>query len=413
MLDPVARQIAAQRFLFVDSLRAIAVLLVVWGHVMLVGINDPGTVHNWVPSVLSPIFGEASIAANVHGKLGLVMALSLGVNPGGLGVALFFLISGFVIVQSVEKVSTWQFLVQRFFRIVPTCMAAVIFVALVTLVFCYLTHTSQPNSMRGIFISGLAMNFYNGDFSTIPVLWTLEVEISFYVFMVVMSVVLPARLAGNGLILCSLFCILFVAICASPLLLSRDPSIVRLLSHWSSIFVHISFMLIGSLIYRVHQSRAWTTGLRNILIAFLIYWLCLNILLSANSHREIGASFADGIAAILLFAVGMLLGLKGHWLKPLRWIGGVSYPLYLLHDPIAWMLLVLFSNVGLGMNASGLLSTVIVVFLSWLMHVTIEMPMQNLGKRLAKEMVRSDRQPLAAPELSSMTCNELPEQRSP
>lgn len=413
MSDPVARQIAAQRFLFVDSLRAIAVLLVVWGHVMLVGINDPNTVHNWVPSVLSPIFGEASVAANVHGKLGLIMALSLGVNPGGLGVALFFLISGFVIVQSVEKVSAGQFLVQRFFRIVPTCMAAVVFVALATLVFCHFTHTSQPNSMRGIFISGLAMNFYNGDFSTIPVLWTLEVEISFYIFMVVMSVLLPSRLVGNGLLLCSLFCVLFVAICASPLVLSLDPSIVRLLNHWSSIFVHISFMLIGSLIYRVHQTRTWAIGARNILIGFFIYWLCLNILLSANSHREIGASFADGIAALILFAGGMLLGLKGRWFKPLRWIGGVSYPLYLLHVPIAWMLLVLFSNLGLDMNASGLLSTVTVVFLSWLMHVTIEMPMQDLGKRLGKSVVRDSRQTLAAPGHDPVAPVELSEQRSP
>jgi len=373
--------------MFVDSLRAIAVLLVVWGHVMLVGINDPATVHNWVPSVQSPIFGEASIAENVHGKLGLIMALTFGVNPGGLGVALFFLISGFVIVQSVEKVSTKQFFVQRLFRIVPTCMVAVVFVALITQVFCYLTHTTQPNSLRGMFISSLAMNFYHGDFPTMPVLWTLEVEMTFYVFIAAMSVVLPSRLAGSGLLFCCLFCLLFVSVCASPLALSLAPSTVRLLNHWGSIFVHISFMLIGSLIYRAYLSRAWISGLVSISVALLIYWLCLNIQLSANSHREIGASFTDGITALFLFVFGILTGLKTRWLRALRWVGGVSYPLYLLHVPIAWMLLVLGSYLGLGMNLSGFLSIVIVVFLSWGMHVTTELPMQDLGKRLAKSMI--------------------------
>lgn len=387
MADSIERPVVTQRFIFVDSLRAVAVLLVVWAHVMLIGVNNPDTVHNWVPSVSSLIFGPNSVAQNVHDKLCTAVFFPFGVNPGGLGVALFFLISGFVIVQSVEKVSVSQFMVQRFFRIVPTCMLAVIFVALVTEVFCYVTQTQQPNSLKSVLASGLALNFYGGEFTTIPVLWTLEVEIAFYIFMAAMTATLSSRLAGHGLTYCSLFCLLVIAVFASPMVHAFNPSWVRLTSHWSSLLVHISYMLIGSLIYRVYLSRAWMSGLFSILASFFIYWLCLDIHLSSTSNQGIGASFADGVAALLLFSAGVLTGLKTRWLKFLRWVGGVSYPLYLLHIPLAWMALAVCSKLGFDMNTSGALSIAAVVFLSWITHLTIEGPSQNLGKRLARKLL--------------------------
>lgn len=382
-----------RRILFLDSLRAIAVLLVVWGHVMLVGINDPNTVQHWVPSVSSPIFGEESVAANVHGKLGLVVALATGVNPGGLGVAVFFLISGFVIVRSVERVTAAQFLVQRFFRIVPTCACAVLFVAAVTWAVCHFSGFDQPNSLGSMLTSSFALNFYNGAFSTIPVLWTLEVEMTFYLLIALLAA-LPGPISTQRLMLASLACLAFVAVAASPAALAMDPSVVRLTQHWSSILVHISFMLVGSLIYRAYTSIHWARVLPFVVISFVFYKIGHTVLLSANSNREIGASFNDCVAALVIFVVAMFAGMQAGVFKPLRWIGSISYPFYLLHVPLAWMLLHGFSKLGLGMNSAGALSIGVVMLLSWLMHLAIELPSQEYGKRLAKRL-----RPQASPEV--------------
>lgn len=381
--DPALRS----RILFLDSLRAIAVLLVVWGHVMLVGINDPATVHNWVPSVSEPIFGEGSVAANVHGKLGLVVALATGVNPGGLGVALFFLISGFVIVRSVERISSLQFLVQRFFRIVPTCFVAVVLVAAAMWWEFSRVDAANPNSVGSVLTSTFALNFYNGAFAVIPVLWTLEVEMTFYLVVAGLAA-LPGGITTGRLVAASIGCLLFVALAASPAALASGSDVVRLLQHWSSIVVHISFMLIGSLIYRMYMSSKRWRFLPLLMIAFASYWVSLTVLLSANEHREIGASLHDCIAALALFVIGLVMGMRAIWLKPLRWIGDISYPLYLLHVPIGWMLLLFFAQLGLGMSAAGFLAISLVVILSWLLHHTVELPAQRFGKTLARRFSR-------------------------
>lgn len=373
------------RILFLDSLRAIAVLLVVWGHVMLVGINDPATVHNWVPSISLPIFGQESVANNAHGQLGLVIALSTGVNPGGLGVALFFLISGFVIVRSVERVTWSQFLVQRFFRIIPTCFVAVLLVVAAMWLIFRQAGAENPNSLTSVLTSTFALNFYNGAFSAIPVLWTLEVEMAFYLVVAFLAA-LPGRITTNRLMHASAACVLLVALAASPATLHLDASTVRLLQHWSSILVHISFMLVGSLIHRMYVSERWWRLLPHTAIALVSYWVALTVLLSATSQREIGASLHDCIAALGIFVAGLLAGMRGKWLKPLRWVGDISYPLYLLHVPLAWMLLVAFAGLRIGMNAAGALSIAAVVLLSWLVHRSIELPSQDFGKRIAKRL---------------------------
>lgn len=382
-MEQQAKPSAGRRILFLDSLRAIAVLLVVWGHVMLVGIDDPATVHHWVSTVSGPIFGPDSSAKNFHGQLGLAVALATGINPGGLGVALFFLISGFVIIRSVERVTAGQFLVQRFFRIVPTCMAAVLFVAAVTWGLSVFAGFDQPHTFRSILASSVAMNFYNATFPTIPVLWTLEVEISFYLLVAVLAAI-PGAITSNRLMATCAGCLLFVAVIASPAVLAFDASALRILQHWSTIAVHISFMLVGSLIYRAYLEGGTVRSIVLVAVSLAGYWLGLKILLSATNGTSIGASLADCVAALIIFIAGLLTGMRARWLAPLRWIGDISYPLYLLHVPLGWMLLAGLAAVGFGMNGAGLVGIAIVILLSWIVHKLIELPTQRLGKRLAK-----------------------------
>jgi hypothetical protein len=56
-----------ERIVFLDYLRAVACLLVVFGHIYLVGPNDPKTLSIWLPTVTTYIFGPDPNSENPYG----------------------------------------------------------------------------------------------------------------------------------------------------------------------------------------------------------------------------------------------------------------------------------------------------------------------------------------------------------
>ena len=126
---------------------------------------------------------------------------STGIGSGPLGVAIFFLISGFVILKTVDTTPPVAFLVKRFFRLIPLCAVVVLGTALLTMFFCSIYDIPQPNSITGVLTSMVAMNYFNGSFPTTPVLWTLAVEIWFYLIIAV-AVGVAGRLEFKSLFFC-------------------------------------------------------------------------------------------------------------------------------------------------------------------------------------------------------------------
>src|SRR6218665_1482104 len=87
------------RLVHIDAMRAIAALLVVWVH---------------IAETLAPVAGERGWVYDVAREL----------NVGGIGVTMFFLISGFVIPSSLRDdrprgEELRVFAIRRFFRLYP------------------------------------------------------------------------------------------------------------------------------------------------------------------------------------------------------------------------------------------------------------------------------------------------------
>ncbi|WP_373422444.1 acyltransferase family protein [Pseudomonas simiae] len=110
---------------------------------------------------------------------------------------------------------------------------------------------AQPNTLSGVLASGFAANYFNSSFTTIPVLWTLEIEMIFYIVMAFFALVFK-RLGYKELIFISILCATFVAAYSFP---SQDakikPDVFR---HFSVIFVHVSYMIIGAIICRAYEA---------------------------------------------------------------------------------------------------------------------------------------------------------------
>jgi peptidoglycan/LPS O-acetylase OafA/YrhL len=366
-----------KRIVFLDSLRALAVLIVLWGHVFSMGINDPGTISAWVPDVTGLAFGPTTIADNIHGQIGLWLHFTLGIGAGGLGVSLFFIISGFVILRTVDRTPPLQFMVQRFFRIIPTCLFCVSLVALITYIYCASRGLHQPNSITNVITSAFAANYFNSAFSTVPVLWTLEVEMIFYVVMA-LGVLAFNKLGYKALLAISLSCLAFVA--SYAISEQAKPDIYR---HFSTIAVHLSYMMIGAFIYRAYENNSILEGICYVAISVATYYGCYELYGTATSFQNIGSNFSSALGGLIIFIAGLFAGLQWRFLSPLRWIASISYPLYLLHVPLAWGGLYTLASFGVGMYWSAVISTAVVIALAWITHHAIEIPSQAIGKKVS------------------------------
>lgn len=76
-----------------------------------------------------------------------------------LGRCNFFLISGFVILKTVDTATPRIFSSADFFVSCPLCAAVVIVTAAITFVHCWWQELAQPHSISGVISSTLALNY--------------------------------------------------------------------------------------------------------------------------------------------------------------------------------------------------------------------------------------------------------------
>ena len=384
MSHGVASTAAGGRIVFLDYLRAVAVLLVVWGHVFIVGVNNPESITPWLPAQTSNVFGPSVVFTNPHGQLDLFFVLRFGVSSGPLGVALFFLISGFVILRSVDTIPPAAFLIQRAFRIFPTCAAVVVAVSLLTALYCSVTGTTNPHSLISTVASSFALSGFFQVMGTLPVLWSLTVELLFYL-LIALSVALCGRLGFRALLGMALLLLVAVGVLNSTDLgaVLSGPGWARLI-YASSLLIHIIFMLVGSALYRgMSENRPGTAAIGGAAI-FGVYLAAYALYGHLRGAVHIGTTPNDAVAALGIMVAAYWAGLSWRWLRPLKFVADISYPLYLVHTPLGWAVLVGLGAIGWNLHAAAIVATLILVLLAWGLHVAVELPSQQLGKRLTR-----------------------------
>lgn len=160
-----------EHYVFLDYLRAAASLIVVYAHLIAGRAGD-----DYSRSIVS----ESVFRFLIH-PFGIVQ------DFGFFGVAIFFLISGFVIAHVSLKESPSEFLLKRFFRIFPPLTIAIA-VAIVLNVDNLIE--SNPLTLENFFLNISLLNYWNIPQAIyLGVAWSLVVEVVFYfiVFFIMMS----------------------------------------------------------------------------------------------------------------------------------------------------------------------------------------------------------------------------------
>ncbi len=294
----------AQRIQFLDGLRGLAIILVILFH---------GYARWW----------EYVPYAREYAKY-------LVVQEGWLGVNLFFMISGFVILLTLEKCQgVWEFLYRRWLRLFPAMLVASL------LVFFTQTWLSEGPSKALHPIDILpGLSFIEPDWlaslfgqpvkSLEYAFWSLYVEVKFYIVAAVLYF-WKGRNVLLGFLIAAYLLVLAINLSDFGL---PGPFIqqIRWLDETLSLR-YFGWFASGAMFYVFYTSRNW---------AWFVAALGLGVLCGFFVWRlqYVPRPSLMGVSIVLLFAAVLVTPLLQR-LFSLRWIlflGAVSYPLYLIHE---------------------------------------------------------------------------------
>jgi peptidoglycan/LPS O-acetylase OafA/YrhL len=311
---------------------------------------------------------------------------------GFLGVSVFFVISGFVIAYSAEGRSSAGFAIARFARIYPT------YVLCMTLTFLGVLLFGAP--LFGTTFTQWAANFL------MPVVprtymdsayWSLAVEIIFYAWVTVFIRLglFPKRTD------------FIVAIWLAVSLLNELTVDIKLIGKLL-LADYSGFFATGIMIYQFHRGRR--DALLQCLMAASVATAIFHAIHNLQWLRQHSGDPFDNwiVAAICLISIAVILLATRIRSLPLPSalvlaIGGITYPLYLLHQQLGYAL---FERIGPVAHPVILVAAIqlSIAALCWVIWRFAEPPMQRWTRmalsRLAGRIGFSAAQPSAAAPVS-------------
>ncbi len=294
----------------------------------------------------------------------LLTPLGIIQSFGFMGVALFFLVSGYIITHVASSESKIEFLIKRLCRIYPPLIVSI----LVALLFSKWTGLVIPD-IQSIFLSFTLLNYFHIPQVIIQgVAWSLVIEVEFYLASLILltslkrwpafHVVLQSIVVGLSILYCRSFGDQFFLFAAG--------------------YAYIPYLLVGQLFY-YHQRKRITTPIFLLLVCLqfaLIQWGIRSIhtaFLSTGNSYLINFVFAFALFSVV--AMSNQKTIKG---LPKR-IAEMSYSLYLLHGSVGiGMLSILHSH--LPYLPSLLIAIGITLGIAWLSFLLIEKPTQKMAR---------------------------------
>jgi peptidoglycan/LPS O-acetylase OafA/YrhL len=304
-----------------------------------------------------------------------------GINPGVSAVVVFYLLAGHVVCRLWQRQPSQSFLVKlqwfytdRFWRIAPLYAYALGVGALAWALGAESYFISRTPSgwdwLQNLLV--IPLNFYMvsgvDQFTLVPPAWSLAAELQFYLLV-------PFLLMGWHQAATAMAMSIAVFVLAQLSILNSDFFGYRLLAGVLFIF------LVGG-VWRTRHHAQWPARGKSLLLAggwalMVLYtaWLIITPQWRAPYNLEVALGFAVGLP--LLVMVSCLRFTPGMQ-RLQRWLGALSYGVFLLHFPTIWLFSVLAPSLEHHVGAVVVGSTLLAV----LGHIAVERPLWRRYRRM-------------------------------
>jgi peptidoglycan/LPS O-acetylase OafA/YrhL len=337
---------SAMRFVFLDYLRALACWLVVWDH--LANIMPGWANKTWPP------------AQWVHNNI--VQPLGIIQDFGWFGVALFFLISGFIITDRARVESMLEFVTKRVLRIYPM-------LAITVLLSAAFVAAKDQVTVRNVLLNITLANYViSPQVVLLGVAWTLIIEVIFYALTAVTQIARnsPHRIALN---------LAFIAI-----VVWKRGAFGPGFTLFAVSVSYLPILVMG-------QTINWWLSQRRLTAIWGVTYLAAACALFLRSMMVIQPAFIPATNsymisvayALLLFAFLVNFDFKEN--KVVRFLSNTSYSLYLLHGITGFLVLAALIKRA-PLTVAIVLAAAASLLSAWIAYVAVERPMQAIGRRI-------------------------------
>lgn len=361
----------SQRVSSLDGLRGVAALIVVVQHCALV---SPALAAGYYGGDVGGVANQIALYSPLHLFWG-----------GAEAVVVFFVLSGVVLVRAMQSARfTWgsyfpSRLVRLWLPVVGAVALGYLLLAVLPTIFPRLAGagTSSPWLDRpfGYPFESVAQDLalLGGTSGIVSPLWTLRWEIIF-------SLLLPVLAFAARLIPAWLFGVACIVLSATG-----AATHVAALQYLPIFGVGVALALTwqrldrrGAGIGRGGSAVAWTFGLIAIVLAMTSKWTLRPILDDAIVTPVSQVLIVSGAAALVYAAARCRPLNRLLSIKPIAWLGAVSFSLYLVHEPFV----VTYAHLTGSARLTLLFAIPTALLAAWLFWLVLERPVHHLSRRL-------------------------------
>lgn len=336
------------RFGYIDGLRGVAALLVVVMHLL---------------DYLRPLAQPPAFSM-------IDWMLTRVVDIGKVGVLVFFAISGFVIPSSFNNSPNplGRFVIGRFFRLYPAYWLSVVSGIIIAVV------SHSPIDYAAVAINLTMLQRFFGYSDLLGIYWTLQLEIVFYVLCCAMFLM---RILNESMWnIVAIVGLLLAAIAMSWLRYSYGTKLP------------VALPLSLAMMFWGHIWRTGTdSGNRKPGLSLAVVYAAAMIpisLLAYNNDMGFGETWYRYCLTYVGSLVFFMLATYYKMFSIARWLGAISYSIYLFHTFVIFLAFHFFSRLisVYGIMFWSVLLVTVVCAVSAVIYILLERPMIELGKRL-------------------------------
>lgn len=371
---------ANSRVVFAHLLRGVAAASVLAHHFLYLAWKKPAPIGDLIAQPTLPALVE---------KISHVAITDFGVPNfwGHFGVALFFVVSGFVIPFSVSSFSPRGFLVARVLRIWPTYVVGLSIALTCIALNAARADAAFPFTLADVIRHYLILPRWPTLARPIDgIIWTLEIEIFFYAFCFFANRKLKALDSSVFLVVLVSLCVVIAANLVMRTAAASNPAIFAVL-HWaSSMMQYLPFLLVGTAFHFFYRRRLRAIELvlvqAALLLVFVLSWR-LNFAKGDGWNEPVSYLIAYAVFALMFGFRDVVAGLPGLLRRPLSGLADISYSLYVVHGVLGYTIIAEALRAGFGAVPAIVSAIIAALGAAIVIHITVERASRSRGRVLA------------------------------